>query len=874
HVGNKILECWRNAKLPAYDRQLIQNAVEDYGGSFTPDITSNITHMIALTESGIKYDYIMEHPELEIKIVLPHWFQLCCNMRRLLPETIYQFPNPPMLNPDYLPTDPPKNMAPQLYSNSVKSVALFLSSPSEIHSLFLDGYKIFFGEDLNIIPERRANIEEKITEAGGIIVNEYSSGTVDIVICRFRIGRIYIEASRDGKIVASADWLLHVLQTGKLPSPKASLLHYPIPHECIPGMNKLVITISNYTGSIREYLKRMIVAMGAVYKPTLSNRSAAEPTTHLICGNASGDKYEKGHEWNVKLVNHLWLEDCFQAWSLQSETKPRYTLFPVHNQLSFVFGTHILPEALENWTGSDQGDTPQDQDQDQDQENPTESTTTIHKENSPASGQIIAKDSEAKVEFVPNPPTSTTPKSVSKKPSTGANPPKSDSSVSNTSAPSSPMKSSSVVIVTGNKEGSSSSTAAATESPTLGSVRVVSKKRGAAVQASKVLQKIVPDMNEFQDEIRDEKKASKKKKKHTAFEESAADEGLDMDVDDTDASHPTPKIIASPSAKRSRTSFGSVGERSTPVRSDNEDDRDDEANTSGPRTPVKKQKRSSKGEKEDTSIDAINTTTLEQSPATAKSKRVRYIGTGLKDQSAAQTKALKALGILPTTAVEKCTHLVATSIARTGKFLSAILLGKIIVHEDWLQACIDANSILDEDDYRIKDTASEQKFGMNLYESLDRAREKRVFENCVFYLSPSMNKDMPGLKSVVEAGGGKASTLLHTGLGFLKDRVVKASSKSDKTATTTTTSKNKSISPRKKDKQTAQNKGDGGGGDEDEDEDALREKEEIVAVVSSEKDKDMWKPILDAGAHVYSHDLISVSVLTQKLDLGPTHALA
>ena len=88
----------------------------------------------------------------------------------------------------------------------------------------------------------------------------------------------------DGKTVASVDWLLHVLQTGKMVSPKGSLLHYPVPNEPIKGMSSLVFTISNYTGSIREYLKRLILATGATYKPSLSSQAAPEPTTHIICG--------------------------------------------------------------------------------------------------------------------------------------------------------------------------------------------------------------------------------------------------------------------------------------------------------------------------------------------------------------------------------------------------------------------------------------------------------------------------------------------------------------------------------------------------------------------------------------------------------------
>ncbi|KAI1313478.1 hypothetical protein EDD11_002539 [Mortierella claussenii] len=847
--------------LPQYDRDLIANAVEDYGGLFTASLTSDVTHMIAIAPAGEKYDEARRHPERDIKIVLPHWFQQCCNLKRRLPETIYEFPNPAMLDNDFTATpDTMQGYAPQLYSNTVKSVTTFLNAPSAARSQFLDGYHILFGDDLNILPERRSIMEKMILEAGGIIVKGYSSDVTDILICRFRIGATYIQASKEGKTVGSADWLLHILQKGEVTSPKAALLHYPIPPEPIPGMSSFVMTISNYTGSVREYLKRMIVAVGAIYKPTLSNQNAQEPTTHIICGNASGDKYERGQEWNVKVVNHLWLEDCFQLWALQSESKPRYTLFPSHYQLPLIFGANVLQESIDEWLGTD----------DEEEASAQEGSSRLAPQNIPsnlttpdhdgATHEIapLTEDS-SNAHNVPRngtesgPSSSTPPKATPKKSTATQRQQNSEVSTPTASAPSSPTAARSNTGIAAMKERDLSPTTSV-ESPALGSVRVVSRKRGAAVQASKALQKIVPDMNVFQDELRDEKKASKKKKKHLVSEEIKDDEAEDMDVDEDEAL-PAPKKGVSSPMKRKRASIGGVEDRSTSGGTEDEDEHDGDANTAGSKVPPKRGKKVVKAEKEEPMTDAANTSLHDQTSNATKTKRVRYISTGVKEPTAAQAKALKALGILTATTVEKCTHLVATGISRTGKFLNALLQGKIIVREDWLQACIDANAILDEDDFRIEDTKTEEKLNMSLYESLDRAREKRVFENCVFYLSPSLNKDMPGLRSVVEAGGGKASTLLHTGLGVLKDRVVKAS-KDAKDGNETKDNKGKTASNNKRRKSFGDEaKEDDEGGEDDED--GLREKDQVVAVVSSEKDRDMWKPIVDAGAHVYSHDLIS-----------------
>ncbi|KAF9944173.1 hypothetical protein BGZ70_004952, partial [Mortierella alpina] len=252
--------------------------------------------------------------------------------------------------------------------------------------------------------------------------------------------------------------------------------------------------------------------------------------------------------------------------------------------------------------------------------------------------------------------------------------------------------------------------------------------------------------------------------------------------------------------------------------------------------------------------------TQDHGPATgtqaSKAKQVRYISTGLKEQSTKQIKALRALGIVPTTSVEKCTHLVAKNIARTEKFLVALAQGKTIVHEDWFQACIDANAILDESEYRIHDTENEERFGMDLYKSLDRARERPVFKDCVFYISPSTVPKLATLKTLTEAGGGKATALLQTGLGFLKEKIekkMKSSQDMDLDHGDVSGADGSSSS------------GDEGGHRE--------KKDETIAVVSCEEDRDMWQPILATGAKVYSHELIITGILTQTLDLSNTHAL-
>ncbi|KAF9122887.1 hypothetical protein BGW39_009417 [Mortierella sp. 14UC] len=883
--------CMATTGLPDYDRQVICDALDSFGGSFSATINNNVTHLIALAPSGAKYEYVRARPELNIKIVLPHWFQLCCNAKRLMSVAMYMFPDPPVQENDSdLYPAPLPGYAPQLFSNHARPVLNFLNSPHYTHERFLENKYIYMADDLAILPELRIKFVEKIAQAGGTLVDEYVSDMVDIFVCRFRAGDLYYEASNDGKIVGSADWLYHILLTGELTSPKASLLHYPIPHEHVHGMPSLVITVSNYTGQLREYLKRMIQAMGGNYKATLSSPIAEEPTTHIVCGDPKGEKYERGNEWNVKVVNHFWIEDCFLSWCLQSETKPRYVLLPVNSQLSYVFGTGFPPETLEEWMEPGNHD---DETQPETAEAGDENTLT-HVEPEATSIPVpedmvnvsISEDVQhhERAESEQEQPTSET--RSSRQSSAGPIPMEGVEAHQSTPSPrkSTPRRgsrsamagiSSSAIIspleTPSNSLEDNDPVTAGSHSP--GGVRVVSRRRGAALEATKALQQIVPDMNDFQEELKDEKR--RKKKGRTApIDEAEDEEAMDVDDEETKETPPSRRKTPISPVKRKRISMGSVAEDpGTPVKSQEDTGNESEdAVAAGIKTPGKKAKRATKADKEREKEAAATTEAITAADSSAttgpasKLKQARYITTGLtKEVSAKQIKALKALGIVSTNAVDQCTHLVAKSVGRTEKFLAALALGKIIVQEDWLQACIDANAILDESEYKIQDPDGEAKFGMNLYESLERAREKKVFENCVFYISPSTIPKLAALKVLIEAGGGKAAALLQTGIGFLKDRIVKSNQR--RIAAEAKAKKDGKAAKRGRKKKDDDD-------DDEEEEEEDEEDNEILAIVSCESDSDMWQAILDAGARIYSHEVIIFGILRQHLDLDDTHALA
>ncbi|KAF9418850.1 hypothetical protein BGZ94_009578 [Podila epigama] len=866
--------------IPQFDRQIISESVRNFGGRFENGITTEVTHLIALAPTGDKYNFVMDHPELEIKVVLPHWFQLCCNLKRRFPE-----------DPDYTVNqqDVVQTGAPQLFSNSVRSVVAFLNTPNPDTPQFLKGLHFILANDLHVLPELRECFIARIAEAGGAVLSseaDYACDMVDVVICRFRNGTLYLEASKDGKTVASADWLLHVLQTGTIPSPKASLLHYPIPAEPIVGMTDHVLSISNYTGPIREYLKRMIVAVGATYKPTMSSRTAPEPTSHLVCGNAYGEKYQKGQEWNIKVVNHLWLEDCFQTWTLQSEAKQRYTHFPAHNQLSQVFGTRLSPQEIDDWiedltetsavkAESSSPHVPMDIERSRDEpvvdghgddiraREEAEEAPAIEKETEEPKSEKASTNRGKKALAVPVENTSVVSDPY-------------DTSKDESSHPSTPSPTKPTAHI--NKEAS----------PTPAGGPRIARMRGAALEASKALKKIVPDMNNFQEELQNEKKAQRKRKKAPVDDglttrkkqdsKGVEDEGdeeeerggggdeqveeqseTEMQVDYVEVLSKKP---ASPTKKRKTTV-----QRKGSVSASDEESAKAVANSSrevGPPAAKKGKKSTAAATTAASAAQRAKSPSLspvaDENRGPSKEPRVvRYLCTGLKDSelTSKEIKQLKALGMVAAKSVDDCTHLVATHAARTEKFLCAVAQAKFIVRREYLNSCIEANAILDENEYRLEDPEHKNEYDVKLYQALDRAKEKKVFENCVFYISPSTTPKMAILKQFVEVGGGKSNTLLRSGLNFLLEKMKQQMSDGV----------GKSKSESKSNGRGVDNKNSDRDDDDDEDEDEDGKEEMVLVVVAGKEDKELWKPLQKAAVPVYSTELILRSMLQQQLDL-------
>ncbi|RXM98926.1 PAX-interacting protein 1 [Acipenser ruthenus] len=111
---------------------------------------------------------------------------------------------------------------------------------------------------------------------------------------------------------------------------------------------------------------------------------------------------------------------------------------------------------------------------------------------------------------------------------------------------------------------------------------------------------------------------------------------------------------------------------------------------------------------------------------------------------------------------QKCTHLIASKVTRTVKFLTAMSIVKHIVTPEWLEESFKSQQFADEQNFMLRDAEAEVLFCFSLEESLKRAHAAPLFKlvkSCdlgkFFYITPGICPSLTTMKAIVECAGGK-----------------------------------------------------------------------------------------------------------------------
>ncbi|GMR45099.1 hypothetical protein PMAYCL1PPCAC_15294, partial [Pristionchus mayeri] len=115
---------------------------------------------------------------------------------------------------------------------------------------------------------------------------------------------------------------------------------------------------------------------------------------------------------------------------------------------------------------------------------------------------------------------------------------------------------------------------------------------------------------------------------------------------------------------------------------------------------------------------------------------------------------VRMLGGLVTDKVEDCSHLVAIDGKRTIELMKALALGKNVVLPSWVNSSYAQKQFADTFDFFLRDDEAEKMHCCNFKLSVLRARKGKVFEDCEFYITPSVEPSPEEVKSVIELAGG------------------------------------------------------------------------------------------------------------------------
>lgn len=140
-------------------------------------------------------------------------------------------------------------------------------------------------------------------------------------------------------------------------------------------------------------------------------------------------------------------------------------------------------------------------------------------------------------------------------------------------------------------------------------------------------------------------------------------------------------------------------------------------------------------------------------------------------------KALTKLGVKFTTKPSECTHLIASGMARTEKFLCALPQAPYVLGKDWLAACVKEKRVVGmyysellkehssltsmtiaEEPFALRDPDVEHNHKFKLSEALQRAhdlkrKKVKLLQGHTFYITPGVKVDHTMLINILKANG-------------------------------------------------------------------------------------------------------------------------
>ncbi len=201
---------------------------------------------------------------------------------------------------------------PPIHGNGVAMVGA--SKPCSSSLPLFSGlfFKVCFEDE----PIKAAILVDIIEREGGQIASN-ASLSPDYIVAHVALRGEALEGHVGGggraegvisRRMVNAIWLDKCVKEGEVIDPQSSIFYRPIavnPRWSAAHFAPLLIGISGYFGSERDFYGRLIVALGGRFTENLTKRN-----THLICNEAAGPKYKFATTFGIICVTARWVVAC------------------------------------------------------------------------------------------------------------------------------------------------------------------------------------------------------------------------------------------------------------------------------------------------------------------------------------------------------------------------------------------------------------------------------------------------------------------------------------------------------------------------------------------------------------------------------------
>ncbi|XP_028762272.1 uncharacterized protein LOC114720747 isoform X2 [Neltuma alba] len=178
-----------------------------------------------------------------------------------------------------------------------------------------------------------------------------------------------------------------------------------------------------------------------------------------------------------------------------------------------------------------------------------------------------------------------------------------------------------------------------------------------------------------------------------------------------------------------------------------------------------------------------------------------------------QKKILARMNVSIASSPMEATHFVADKFTRTKNMLETMALGNLVVTHLWLESCGQANCLVDEKKYILRDVKKEKEMGFTMPISLARAKQKPLLKGKSVFITPHIKPDNTVITSLVTAARGQ----------LVDESQIHA--------------------------------------------DNNDEMLDNLLIISCEEDREVCRPFFQRGIAVYGSELLLSGIVTQKLEL-------